>query len=117
VADVDSVEQHRESGAVDLDPDSAFRDLRESKSPLGKPLVIDDESVPVPEEDLDAIASPTEEDEEMTFIGIELPGVSDEADEAIVTAAEVDGLGGEVDANTRGQRNHRARTPETTAAT
>jgi len=117
VPDVDSVEQHRECGSVDLEPERAFGDLRESKSPLGKPLVIDDESVPVPEEDFHAIASPTEEDEEMTFIGIELPGVSDEADEAIVTAAEVDGLGGEVDANTRGQSNHRARMPETTAAT
>ena len=117
VAHVDSVEQHRESGSVDLDPERAFRDLRESKSPLGKPLVIDDESVPVPKEDLHAIASPTEEDEEISLVGVEFPGVLDEGDEAIVTAAEVDGVGREVDANARGQSNHRARMPETTAAT
>ena len=117
VADVDSVEQHRESCSVDLDPERAFRDLREPKSPLGKPLVIDDESVPVPKEDLHAIASPTEEDEEISLVRVEFPGVPDEGDEAIVTAAKVDGIGREVDANTRWQSNHRARMPETTAAT
>jgi hypothetical protein len=88
-----------------------------AEAALRQSLVVNDESVSVPEEDLYAVASATKEHEQVAFVRVELPRVPHEPDEPVVPTAKVDRLGGEVDAHTRGQVDHWARIPETTAAT
>ena len=81
-----------------------------------KTLVIKDEAVPIPHQNLHAIEPPTEKDEEMPRVRIESPLVAHDRDEAIVTASQVDRLGREMHEHARRQRQHRERIFATSSA-
>jgi len=80
-------------------------------------MIVENESIPIPHQDLDSIDRPPDEDEEMAVEGIEPPRVSDERNEPVVSAPQVDRLGGEIHPHARGERQHRARSSATSSAT
>jgi hypothetical protein len=79
-------------------------------------VVVENEAVAIPGQNFHTVEALAEENEEVAIKGIELPGRTHDGDEAVVTAAEIDGLGREIDAYARGQRQHR-RSASTRAAT
>ena len=74
---VEAAEQHCQLGSVEPHSVGVGGDLRQAEAPLGEALVVDDEAAVVPEQDLDAIAAPSDEDEQMAGVGIELEGAAD----------------------------------------
>jgi hypothetical protein len=92
-------------GFIDLGP-VTFR-LGQDKSPLGKTLVIQQEAVAIPGEDLHPIKSFPQKDEQVAIERIQAPGAAHDRDEPVVAAAEVNGLRRQVHPDTRSKGQHR----------
>jgi hypothetical protein len=58
-----------------------------AEATLREALVIKDEAVAIPNEDLHAIETPTEEDEEVAVEGIEAPRAAHDRDQAVMATA------------------------------
>ena len=112
---VDSVEQHREVGRVDAHGAQSVGLRPNGESALLEALVVDDEASPVPDEDLAAVATFVEEDEDMPAERVENEHAAHDAEQAVVTEAHVDRLGGDPDSHAARQHQH-ARPASTTAA-
>jgi hypothetical protein len=84
---------------------------------LRQSLVVQDEPVPIPHEDLHAIEPPPQEHEQVSIERIQPPGAPHQRHQPIVAAAKVHRLGREVHPHARGQRQHRARSSATRRAT
>ena len=92
-------------------------DARQPESAAREPLVIDNETASVPEQDLDAVAAAPDEDEKVTDVRIERELAAHERGQAIVAAAQIGRLGRKVNLGPRckRQRASRARTRATYA--
>lgn len=115
-AEVDAIEEHRERSAVERDARRAVRNVRHLEAASLKAHVIDNESASREEQDLHAIASPTKKHEERPRVRVRVPSRTNERDEPIVTATEIDGLGCEHDARADAQAQHPRTSSATTAA-
>lgn len=109
--DVDSVEQHRELGRVHLDRTTVTGDARRAKAALFQPLVIENQPATIPEQDLAAVPATPKKHEQVSGEEVHAPLSADDAAQAIVATAKVDGLDSEVDPNTRRQREQRLPQP------
>ena len=98
---VDPVEQHGELRRVHLDRSTIFGDARCSESPALQPLVIENESAPIPKQDLAAIATAPQEHEQVSGKEVHFPLTTHDAAQAIVAPAQIDWLNGQVDAYAR----------------
>lgn len=114
---IDAGKEHGEHGGVERNPLRARWDGRRREAALGQSLVVDDEAVVVPEEYLHAIAPFAEEDEEVTSEGVEVQVVAHESDEAVMAAAKIDGLAGQVDLDAVGKAKQTALSAATREAT
>src|SRR5450759_3360778 len=117
VSNVDAVEQHGERRRVHRHVLRARHDRLHAETALRQSLVVEDEAVPIPYEDLHPIESAPEKHEEMACEGIEAPRIAHDRDQAIMPATKVDRLRGEVHADARRQGQHRDRSASTNAAT
>src|ERR1700722_8626720 len=117
VVDIDAVEQHAELRGIESDAGGALANGREAEAASLQALVVDDEPASVPEQDLDPVTAAPHEDEQVPCEWIHAPFVSDDREQAVVTASQVDRLcrGGDVYAR-RGHQ-HRARSSVTSPAT
>src|SRR5580693_2619545 len=109
VSHVDAVQQHRQRRRVHLYVRGTRGDLRHAESPLRQSLIVEDEAIAVPDEDLHAIKTTSQEDKEMSAERVEAPRTANDCDQAVVAATKVHGLGGQVHADARRQRQHRRR--------
>jgi len=104
--DVDPVQHHRQLGCIDHHGPSARRPSRELKPTHLKPFEENDESPPRPCQRLDVRHPLRQEDEHMSAVHVQSVGF-DPARECIEALADVDGLGGHVDACRRRHVQHR----------
>ena len=104
--DVDTVEQHRELSGLDAHLLGAVFDGRHAKASGLEPFVEDDEAAVVPGENLHAVAPARDEDEERAAVDIFLPRALNEAHQSVDALTQVDGLGGEQDAQRRRKQQH-----------
>ena len=114
---VDAVEQHRQLGGVHLDRAAIAREAWCSKSTELEPFVIEDEAATIPKQNLAAIASAPQKDEQMPGEEIHSPLPTNDATQPVVPAAEIHGLNREIDPNTRRKCQHACRSLPTSAAT
>jgi hypothetical protein len=84
--------------------------------PSPEPLVVEHESTRAEEADLHAVHSPTKKHEERPAVRIGIPSRANQADETIVPAAQIDGLGREHDANAGAEAQNPRASAETSAA-
>lgn len=75
---IDSIEEHRQLGRIELRPERAFVDFRDSEAPPLKALVVHDEAAIVPAEDLRPVALLRDEDEEVASVEVLLEAVADD---------------------------------------
>src|SRR5262249_16461270 len=103
--DVDSVEQHRELGCVELCLNLIGSDLRQAETAALETLVIDHETTSVPGQDLDPVAPPAPQHLEITA-GEIVAALGPHRAETIDRLAQIDRCGGQIDPHRRGQRQH-----------
>lgn len=115
--DVEASEQHRELGAIEHDAVGTSDYAWHAKAATRESLVIDDKAAAIPEEHLHAIASSTDEDEEVAGERVKTERVLHERVEAVVTPPEIDGLRREEHLRAGSERQHASRTAATRAAT
>ena len=115
--EIETAEQHRELGAVEHDAIGALADPRHAEAAAREALVIEDETASIPKQDLDAINTTTDEDEEVSFEWVHLEACAHERDEAVVAAPEIHGLDGEIDLGADGDAEHQLRSAATSDAT
>jgi hypothetical protein len=70
---VDSIEQHRQLGRVELRPQGVVVELRKPKTTLFEALVHHDKSSVVPGQKLHAVPTLRDENEEMACVKVLLP--------------------------------------------
>jgi hypothetical protein len=88
-----------------------------AKAAAPESLVVEHEVAAIPEEHLHAIASATDEDEQMAGERVETERVLHERVETVMTAAQIDGLRREEHLRAGRERRHVPRTATTRAAT
>ena len=108
---VDAIEQHGQLRGVHLDRATIMSEPRSAKSAALKPFVIENEAATIPKQDLATIASAPEKYEQMPGKQVHAPLPSDNAAQAVVATTKVDWLDGEIDPNTRWQREQRLPQP------
>jgi hypothetical protein len=91
VRNIDPVEQHRELGRVEPRRARPGRDVGNAKSSLLQSLVKQQKSSPVPDQNLNAIASLADKREQVTAKWIESPAL-DDREQPIMPRAHVYGL-------------------------
>jgi hypothetical protein len=99
---VDTVEQHRELGRLDAQLLGAVFDDRHAKASSLEAFVEDDEAAIIPGQDLHAVAPARNENEERAAVDIFLPCALYEPHQPINASTQIDGLGGEQDAQRGG---------------
>lgn len=103
---VDAVEKHCELGGVHFDRSTITDDAWCLKSPLLQALVIEDQSAPIPKQDLATISSTSQEHKQMPGKQVHTPLAAHNAAQAIVSSTKIYWLDGEVDPHTRRKRQH-----------
>jgi hypothetical protein len=73
VRQVDTVEEHRELGGIQLGSKSVIADCRKSKAALFKPLVGDHEATRIPGENLQPVPPTRNENEKMAGVNVLFP--------------------------------------------
>jgi hypothetical protein len=114
---VDAVEQHRQLGGVHLDRAAVAREARCAKTTKLEPFVIENEAATIPKKNFAAVAAAPQKDEQMPGEEIHSPLPANDATQPVVPAAEIHGLNGEIDPNTRRKCQHGYRSLQTSAAT
>lgn len=78
MAVVNTVEQHRQLRAVELNTESVLRDGRDAKAALFEALVVEHEAAVVPGEHLHPVSSTADEGEEVAGKDVFLPLASND---------------------------------------
>ena len=106
MGDVDAVQQHGELRGLQLGAEGALVEDGEAEAALLQAFVEDDEAAVVPGEDFHPVAAAGDEDEEVAGVDVFAPAAADEGGEAVDAVAQVDGLGGQEDADGAGEEQH-----------
>src|SRR5262249_27252556 len=102
---IDAIQEHGQVGSADLDAAVTARG-RELEAALFEPLVVDDEAVGVPKEQLEAVGDLVAKDEEMAGERIAGQAVADERCQGVEALAHVGGLSAQEDTHGRRQAQH-----------
>lgn len=103
---VDAVQQHRQGGRINLDVRNVVESVWDPKSSPLKPLKINGHPPTLPEQNLTAVSSHSEENKEVTDKNVHLPLIVHDSRQAIETLSQVDSPRAQPDPNTTGQRQH-----------
>ena len=112
-----AAQEHQKRRRVERHTGGIRRDARENESSDLEALVYENEAASIPVEDLDPVAAPADERKQMAIVRVEFVARANEGAEAVVAAAEIDGLGREVDPHRRRKRQHEGISARTIAAT
>lgn len=103
---VDAVEQHGQLGGVHLDRAAIVGEAWRSKSAALEPLVVNDQASAVPKQDLAAVTTTPQEDEQMPGEEVHSPLSTNDAAQTVMPAAKINGLNRKIDPNARRKRQH-----------
>ena len=104
------------AGGVHLDALRVRRDRGHTKSALRQSLVVENETVPVPYEDLHAVEPASEKNEEVAVERVQLPLVPHDRHEPVVPSPQVHRRRSEIHTDTRGAVNAAASAPPASVA-
>ena len=108
---VDTIEQHGQLGGVHLDRTTAVSEPWSAKSATLEPFVIENEPATVPKQNLAAVSSTPQKHEQMSGEQVHAPLPADNAAQTVMATTKIDWLDGEIDPNTRWQREQRLPQP------
>jgi hypothetical protein len=108
---INAIEQHGQLRGVHLDRAPVMSEAWSTKASFLEPLVIENEAAAIPKQDLAAVSSTPQKYEQMPGEQIHAPLPADNTAQPVVATTKVDWLDGEIDPNTRWQREQRLPQP------
>lgn len=101
---VDTIEKHRQLGAVEANLGRVVRNHWQAETPQLKPFVVHDKAATIPKQDLATVTPAAEKNEKIPCKQVDLPLIADHGAKAIVSPAHINEGCGQEYPNARGKR-------------